>query len=229
MQTATARGLGDIATTLADLAHWEAEQLTPRLISAQSAALATEAVRLNDGTTAPYGYGWFIESRKGEIVLAHSGETAGFTSSYLRLPGRRVAVPVFANLHGAPAPAVAQFALGQFVPQMREVRPLATAGRDPAATSRLFRILSTVANARAQWRADWFGTDQWKSLQPWLDEVEFNYQARGPLQSLVAVESAPEAIADVRRYRAVFSHLSRLVSVTEDEEGRVRLFRGVDE
>lgn len=54
----TGRGLGDIVTTVGDMAHWEREQLTPRLVSAASAALARQPVTLNNGKTEPYGYGW---------------------------------------------------------------------------------------------------------------------------------------------------------------------------
>ncbi|MEO5734714.1 MAG: serine hydrolase domain-containing protein [Rubrivivax sp.] len=229
MQPSTARGLGDIATTLADLARWEAEQLSPHLISARSAALATEAVHLNDGTTSPYGYGWFIEQRNGERVLQHAGETAGFTSAYLRLPGRQVAVAVFSNLHGAPVEVVARIALAQFAPQMRDIKPHPIADEDPAATARLRRVLSTATQARGQWREEWFGAEQWKSMQAWLVEVETAYEGRGPLRSLVPVRAALDAVAGTRRYRAVFAHVSRLVSVTEDEHNRIKSFRGVDE
>lgn len=229
MQPATARGLGDIATTLTDLARWEGEQLAPKLISRASAALAVTPVQLNDGKTEPYGYGWFIEKHKGALVLEHSGGTAGFASEYLRLPDQRVAVAVFSNLYGAPVSGLARFALQHAAPQLRQPRPQAVADTDPAATARLREVLTSSAQARSLWKEDWFSPAHWKSMQPWMDDIETVYQDIGPLLSLVPVQPDPDAAVGTRRYRAVFKQVSRLVSVTTDEEGRIQSRRATDE
>ena len=90
----TGRGLGDMATTMGDMALWEGEQLSPRLLPSTVAALARQPVVLNDGKSAPYGYGWSTEPILPVATFSHDGQTAGFTASYIRVPDRRLAVVV---------------------------------------------------------------------------------------------------------------------------------------
>jgi CubicO group peptidase (beta-lactamase class C family) len=81
IQPNTRRGLGDIATTVADLARWGQEQLVPRLVSPATAALARRPVLLNDGKPEPYGYGWSTERLLPMPTLSHEGQRAGFSAT----------------------------------------------------------------------------------------------------------------------------------------------------
>ena len=88
-QAHTGRGLGDIASTLSDMAKWEREQLVPRLLSASAAALSRQPVELNDGKREPYGYGWSTEKILPVASVQHDGQTAGFSAVYQTLLGQR--------------------------------------------------------------------------------------------------------------------------------------------
>lgn len=225
----TGRGLGDIATTLADMARWEREQLSPRLVRAGTAALARQPVVLNDGSTHPYGYGWLIDKTMGVDTLRHDGQTAGFTAAYIRVPSRRLAVVAFANVFDSDIDAVGEVALGQVDPSLRRPRLSPIADEQPERTRRLAEVLDTGRDAAGAWREDWFTPPTWTRLKPWLGELADRFANFGARRSLVLVDRDRHAAGTVLTYRVVYPKLSRLVSVTFDDEGRIARFRGTDE
>jgi D-alanyl-D-alanine carboxypeptidase len=229
IQPQTGRGLGDIVSTAADMARWEREQLTPRLVSPTTAALARRPVVLNDGKQEPYGYGWSTEKILPEYSVQHDGQTAGFTASYIRIPGRRLAVVVFSNCYAAPTDSVAKFALRRADIALRVPRPKAIADAHPQITARVRELLSTAASAEAQWREDWFSPGQWSSIRPWLSEVAEFYRRLGPLRSLTLVgrEQASDGVG--LTYRAVHPKVSRLVTIRFDDRWLITGRDAVDE
>ena len=232
IQPHTGRGLGDIVSTLADMARWEREQLAPRLVSPASAALARQPVLLNDGKPEAYGYGWSTEKILPALpvaTLSHDGQTAGFTASYIRIPSRRLAVVVFTNAYGAPVDSLAKAALGHADSSLRTPRPRAIADTQQQLTQRAHELLRGGASADRDWREDWFGSDYWAQLRPWLAEVAEFHQRLGTLRSLTLV--GREAQADTTRltYRAVYPTLSRLLTLGFDAQGRITSRDAVDE
>src|SRR5437899_6119826 len=55
-------------------------------------------VKLNDGSSYPYGFGWRLEDYKGRKNIGHSGSTSGFSASLQRFPEQRLTVIVLCNL-----------------------------------------------------------------------------------------------------------------------------------
>jgi CubicO group peptidase (beta-lactamase class C family) len=54
-------------------------------------------VRLNNGTTHAYGFGWFLDPLQGRPNIGHSGSTSGFSASIQRFPQDGLAVIVLTN------------------------------------------------------------------------------------------------------------------------------------
>jgi N-acyl-D-amino-acid deacylase len=76
-------GDGNIYSSVEDLYKWEQSLNTEKLIKAATFAQALEPVKLKDGTTYPYGFGWGIEKDKaGEY--SHTGGWAGFANLIYR-------------------------------------------------------------------------------------------------------------------------------------------------
>ena len=64
---------GALYTNVLDLAKWDAALYTTRLIRQSSFDLMWSPVKLNDGKTYPYGFGWGLASRGGHKVVIHDG------------------------------------------------------------------------------------------------------------------------------------------------------------
>jgi CubicO group peptidase (beta-lactamase class C family) len=110
---------GSLYLTAHDMAKWaeclDKEKLLGHVGYEEMWAPAT----LNDGATAPYGYGWSIgKTPSGHRVLEHGGAWQGFASYIARYPDERLTVAVFCNRAGASARYIAQRVAGLFVPAL---------------------------------------------------------------------------------------------------------------
>jgi D-alanyl-D-alanine carboxypeptidase len=229
IQPNTGRGLGDITTTVADMARWEREQLAPRLLSPATAALARQPVSLNNGKKEPYGYGWSTEKILPMVSLQHDGQTAGFSASYIRVPERRLAVVVFSNCYAAPTESIGKFVLRRAEPALRTPRPGAIPDIAPQITLRVGNLLSSAPSAQTEWREEWFSPDYWRSIKPWLSEVAEFYRRLGEPRSLTLVGRDQQEDATTLTYRVVYPNLSRLVMLRFDAQGRIGSRDAVDE
>lgn len=228
MQPNTSRGLGDIASTLADMARWEQEQRAPRLVRPATAQLARQPVKLNDGSATEYGYGWFMEQALPLPALRHAGGTAGFTADYVRVPGRDLAIVVFANCFCAPASMAIRIARlsdsALHGPSLDIVRDA-----DAHRTERVRELISAATRAKSEWREEWFTEDFWRDIKPYLAELEAAYRRRGKSRSITPI--GPNGVHDTARpkYRAVFERATRLLTFEFDSMGRIKAIDTEDE
>ena len=88
---------GALASTVSDLAQWNATLDSTNLLTAESKALMWKPQVLNDGNPTKYGFGWFIEIVNGHHVNGHGGATSGFSASIQRFPDDHLAVILLTN------------------------------------------------------------------------------------------------------------------------------------
>ena len=100
---------GSLYFTVEDLAKWDEALETGKLISGASYEQMWTPVRLNNGSTGPYGFGWRIaKSDSGHPVLEHGGAWQGFASYIGRYRDDRLSVAVLCNRAGASASYIAK-------------------------------------------------------------------------------------------------------------------------
>jgi len=104
---------GSLYLTLLDMAKWDAALYTELLLKKSSLDAMWTLIKLNDGTTAKYGFGWRLDEVKGHRLIEHGGSWQGFKSHISRYVNDRLTVVVFANLAqadpGKIAHAIAEF------------------------------------------------------------------------------------------------------------------------
>ena len=88
---------GSLASTVDDLALWDAALYTDNLLKQDTLQRAFMASRLSDGTFTGYGYGWEISKYAGHFLAEHGGGISGFRTHTIRLPDTRVFVAVLSN------------------------------------------------------------------------------------------------------------------------------------
>ena len=88
---------GAIASTVGDLAKWNASLDSEKILSAASKAQMWTPGKLNNGKTLGYGFGWFVSSLDGHKNIRHSGSTSGFSADLERFPDDDLAVVVLTN------------------------------------------------------------------------------------------------------------------------------------
>jgi CubicO group peptidase (beta-lactamase class C family) len=110
---------GSLYFTVEDLVKWDEALETRKLISHASYEQMWTPVKLNSGTTGPYGFGWRIaKTDSGHAVLEHGGAWQGFAAYIIRYPDDRLTVAVLCNRAGASASYIAKRIAGFYVPSV---------------------------------------------------------------------------------------------------------------
>ncbi|HEY4492526.1 MAG TPA: serine hydrolase domain-containing protein [Acidobacteriota bacterium] len=92
---------GSLYLTALDLAKWDAALYGESLITKESLDQMWTPVKLNNGKTHPYGFGWRIDAVKGHTLIEHSGSWQGFDGHIARYVGERLTIIVLTNLNGS--------------------------------------------------------------------------------------------------------------------------------
>jgi CubicO group peptidase (beta-lactamase class C family) len=92
---------GALISSVLDLVKWDGALREERLLTKASLEQIWSPVILNDQTTFPYGFGWFVRQIPGHQTLAHSGALPGFSSFIWRFLDDKVTVIVLANSENA--------------------------------------------------------------------------------------------------------------------------------
>jgi CubicO group peptidase (beta-lactamase class C family) len=173
---------GALYLTVRDLARWAIGLETHQVLSPADLDSAWTAVRLNDGGSYPYGFGWMLNGLRGRRRIGHTGSWQGFRTSIQRFPDAGLTVIVLANLEQAESYAISLAVAGLLEPGLtpphRLARPLtgpaaplpidslvhriAERREDAAVTSGLRRFLSDAE--RAGWRELASATTEWTAL-----------------------------------------------------------------
>ncbi len=94
--TSSTRGDGTVYSSVDDLYKWDQALYNTRLVSAETLKQAfTPSASVSE--TTGYGFGWFIENKRGMRMIWHSGNTIGFTTLIQRFPDQAFTVIVQTN------------------------------------------------------------------------------------------------------------------------------------
>ena len=88
---------GAIASTVGDLAKWNAALDGDTLLNAASKEQMWTPAKLNDGKPTKYGLGWFVDTVEGHKNIGHGGSTSGFSATIQRFPDDKLAVIILTN------------------------------------------------------------------------------------------------------------------------------------
>ena len=99
-------GDGGVESTVNDLFKWDEALNAGKLVSRATFSQAFTPGRTSNGKViethffahpSAYGFGWFISSEKGALVLEHGGEWSGYRTHIIRVPSRRITAIVLTN------------------------------------------------------------------------------------------------------------------------------------
>jgi CubicO group peptidase (beta-lactamase class C family) len=141
---------GSLYLTVLDMARWDAALYGESLLKSASLQRMWSPVRLANGTTAPYGFGWSIDEQRGQANIEHGGAWQGFRSHIARYVGSRLSVIVLTNLAGADPGVVAHGVAGLAEPSLQLPDPRkALADPDPTRTAAIRAVLQAYARGEA--------------------------------------------------------------------------------
>ncbi|HYN03395.1 MAG TPA: serine hydrolase [Vicinamibacteria bacterium] len=88
---------GSLASTVDDLARWDASLYGEKLLKKTSLDRAWTPYVLKSGKPTGYGYGWGASTLRGRRAISHGGGIFGFSTYAVRLPDEHVYVAVLCN------------------------------------------------------------------------------------------------------------------------------------
>jgi len=88
---------GALYMTIYDMAKWDAALYTEKLLKRSSLEQMWTPVKLNDGKTHPYGFGWALGEVRGHRIIEHGGSWQGFKAQISRYVDDKMTVILFAN------------------------------------------------------------------------------------------------------------------------------------
>jgi CubicO group peptidase (beta-lactamase class C family) len=109
------RPSGAFLSSVLDLARWDAALYTDAFLKQSTREQMWTPVRLNNGTTYPYGFGWALDPLKDHRQVSHGGSLPGFRAHFSRLPDDKLSIVVLANLGAANPATIAKGVAAQYL------------------------------------------------------------------------------------------------------------------
>lgn len=138
---------GALIGTVLDLAKWDAALYTDKLLPASVREEMWRAVKLQDGKTFPYGYGWQLGELRGHPYVGHGGGIHGFSTFILRLVKDKLTVIVLANSSANPE-RIARGVADTYVPGLSITSVSPQTDPDPELSQKLKECLMEMAEKK---------------------------------------------------------------------------------
>jgi len=197
---------GALYFTVLDLAKWDAALYTEKLIKRSSLDEMWTPVKLNEGKTYPYGFGWRVHEMNGHRLIEHGGSWQGFTTGISRYVGDKLTVVALCNLdsrHARPEDIIHGVA-GLYVSALTPPPPAKPIeDKEPQVTTLFRDLLRKVEEGKAD--AEVFTEEARKKLFP--DRIKAYQEALedfGPAKAVDLLERKDEAGLRSYIYRLTF-------------------------
>ena len=116
------RPSGAFLSTVLDLAKWDATLYTDKVLSESSRNQMWIPVKLNNGTSYPYGFGWQLGELKGHKAIYHNGGMPGFRAAFARLVNDHLTIIILINLDDVDVDSIVQGIVGVLRPGPLQMR-----------------------------------------------------------------------------------------------------------
>ena len=210
---------GSLYLTALDMMKWDDALSNGKLLKKSSFDEMWTPIKLNDGKTHPYGFGWALRKVNGHPVIEHGGAWQGFKAHIARFPENKLTVIVFANLIQANQGKLANGVAAIMDPELKQ-RPIADP--DPAFTTSTKELLLAVLDGKADMAK--FTPDLKKALAQQQDRLAAFVKTMGAIQSFNLMERAEDTDGVRYRYQIEYAGMSLFLAMTVNKEGKISSF-----
>jgi CubicO group peptidase (beta-lactamase class C family) len=122
---------GALYLTVLDMTRWDAALYTEKLLKKKSLEAMWTPVKLKDGKSHPYGFGWTLGEVRGHRLVEHGGSWQGFKAHIARYIDDQLTIIVFANLAQANVGKIAHGVAAIYNPALTPVAGKASPTQQP--------------------------------------------------------------------------------------------------
>ncbi len=202
-----------------DLARWDMALDGDAILDARMKAASGTPPRLADGSSGPYGYGWYVGSQQGHRTILHGGAWQGFKTNITRYPDDRLTVIVLANSAAARQGKIADMVAAHYLPALAPVRAPAIADHDPATTTRARKAVAELLAGRVPEGLS--EAERGRFHQRWVTQIAAEFREFGPLRSVELLAHSAEGSGRQARYRFLFENETLLVALHLGGDGSI--------
>jgi D-alanyl-D-alanine carboxypeptidase len=221
-------GDGGLLSTVLDMAKWDAALTGDQVLTAASKQQMWTPVRLNDGKTYPYGFGWAVDEIQGHRRISHNGDRPGTSTNISRYVDDKLTVIVLANEDSDNVWEIADRVAGLYVPALGQPVYKPIPDSEPQMTARVRAIMDRFAQNEVD--ANLKSLDLFQVLyfvkgflatgSGW-QALSDSISVLGPVRSLVLVERKDDGEVRSYRYRLTYLQDRLLVSVWLNKEDTI--------
>jgi CubicO group peptidase (beta-lactamase class C family) len=214
-------GDGGMLSSVLDLAKWDAALYKDAILTAASKQQMWTPVKLSDGKTWNYGFGWATDHVQGRPRIWHNGGRPGTSTAFVRFVEDKLTVIVLANRDNCSAIDIADRLAGFYIPALAPpvYKPIRDA--EPPITMQVRTIMEGIA--------------QGNLLPPGIpvnvigfvapihngNDVAANLHNLGTVRSVVLVERKDAGNSRLYRYRVAYSKFSVLAGWWFDSSNKI--------
>ena len=210
---------GSLYLTALDMIKWDEALTSGKLLKRASYDEMWTPVKLNDGRTHTYGFGWAVRSVNGRRVIEHGGAWQGFKAHIGRFPENKLTVIVFANLIQTNQSKLANGVAAIIDP---ELKPKPIADPDPAFTARTRDLLLAVLDGKPDMSR--FTPEMQTAIAGQQDRLTAFVKTMGTMQALNLMERTEEDGGIRYRYQIVYTGMNLFLAMTVNKEGKISGF-----
>jgi hypothetical protein len=205
--------------TALDMIKWDEALRAGKVLKKASLDEMWTPIKLNDGKTHPYGFGWAVRQVNSRRLIEHGGAWQGFKAQISRFVDDNLTVIVFANLIQANQGQLANGVAQILVP---ELKPKPIADPDPALTAQTKDLLMAVLEKKADMSR--FTPEMQKSFEQAGDRVAAFVKTLGPMQSFKLMERTEGENGIRYRYQVEFPGMSIFLAMAVNKDGKITGF-----
>jgi len=210
---------GSLYLTALDMIKWDGALASGKLLKKSSYDEMWTAIKLNDGKTYPYGFGWAVRSVNGKRVIEHGGAWQGFKAHIGRFPENKLTVIVFANLIQTNQAKLANGVAAIIDP---ELKPRPIIDPDPAFTAKTKELLLTVLDGKPDMSR--FTPEMQTTITGQKDRLTEFVKTMGNMQEFNLMDRIDNSDAVRSRYQVVYAGMNLFLVIAVNKDGKISAF-----
>jgi CubicO group peptidase (beta-lactamase class C family) len=210
---------GSLYLTALDMIKWDEGLATAKLLKKTSLDEMWSPIKLNDGKTHPYGFGWAVRQVNGRRVIEHGGAWQGFKSQISRFVDSNMTIIVFANLAQANQARIVNGVAAIIDPLLK---PKPMVDPDPAFTAKAKELYQSVLDAKPDQSK--FTPQLFKAFTEQNDRLAAFVKTLGPILRFELLERVAESDLIRYRYQIEYGGMTLFLAMTVNKDGKVSAF-----
>jgi CubicO group peptidase (beta-lactamase class C family) len=210
---------GSLYLTALDMIKWDEALSTGKLLRQTSFDQMWSPVKLNNGKTHPYGFGWAIRSVNGKRVIEHGGAWQGFKAHIGRYPDNKLTIILFANLIQTNQSGLASGIAAIIDPELR-AKPIADP--DPAFTAAMKDLLVAFLDGKADLSR--FTPELQKALNDGQERVTDFVKTMGAMRGFNLISRTADADGVSYRYQVEYAGTNMILAMFVQKDGKISSF-----